>query len=307
VAAAILNGNGEVLLARRLDHVHQGGLWEFPGGKMASGETPEQALARELEEELGIVPDDYRRLIQVPHRYPDQAVHLDVWRVQAFGGTPRGRQGQAISWVSPENLAHWAMPAANRPICTAVRLPAEYLITPEPDDPREFLLALEHSLRAGIRLVQLRARGLSLFDLRRLARQSVLLCRDYGAALLLNGEPEQALELGAAGVHLRSAQLAALSQRPLTRDHWVGASCHTPDELTRAAQLGVDFAVLSPVLSTPSHPERTPLGWRTFARWVESCPMPVYALGGVGRRQIETAWRAGAQGVAGVRALWKPS
>jgi 8-oxo-dGTP diphosphatase len=304
VAAAILNSAGETLLARRPDHVHQGGLWEFPGGKVEPGETPEQALARELHEELGIVPVSCRPLIRVPYRYPDKAVRLDAWRVEAFRGTPEGQQGQPLAWVSPETLPRWPMPAANGPICTAVRLPPEYLITPEPADPQKFLRSLERSLRKGIRLVQLRAKELGSAEFAALARDALALCREHGAALLLNADPEGVVKVRADGVHLSAARLGALHERPLPEELWVGASCHGPDDLERAARLRVDFAVLSPVLKTASHPERVPLGWANFAKWVEACPFPVYALGGVARSHLQAAWRCDAQGIAGIRGLW---
>jgi 8-oxo-dGTP diphosphatase len=304
VAAAIRNSTGELLLARRPDHVHQGGLWEFPGGKVEPGETPEQALVRELHEELGILPVSYRALIRVPYRYPDKAVRLEAWRVEAFRGTPEGREGQPLAWVSPKALSHWAMPAANRPICTAVQLPPEYLITPEPRDPREFLRSLERSLSKGVRLVQLRAKRLGSAEFDALARDALALCREHETALLLNGDPEGVLRLAADGVHLSAVRVAALHERPLPEGLWVSASCHGPEELERAARLGVDFAVLSPVLRTASHPERAPLGWPGFAKWVEVCPFPVYALGGVARPHLQAAWEYGAQGIAGIRGLW---
>ncbi|HXH02898.1 MAG TPA: NUDIX domain-containing protein, partial [Candidatus Competibacteraceae bacterium] len=80
-AGALVNGRGEVLITRRHDHQHQGGLWEFPGGKVEPGEGTEQALARELHEELGVEMVAARPLIRIRHAYPDKAVLLDVWRV----------------------------------------------------------------------------------------------------------------------------------------------------------------------------------------------------------------------------------
>jgi 8-oxo-dGTP diphosphatase len=295
-----------VLLARRPQHAHQGGLWEFPGGKVEPGETRQHALARELHEELGILPSAYRPLIQVPYRYPDKAVHLDVWQVQAFDGIPEGRQGQPLAWVPPRRLHDWPLPAANRPICTALRLPQEYLITPEPSHLLlpEFLQALERSLLRGVRLVQLRAKQWDRANLPVLAREVLGVCRAHGAALLLNGDPATAVNVGADGIHLSARVLAELGERPLPEPFWVGASCHGPADLKRATFLGADFAVLSPVLRTASHPERPPLGWPTFGRWAGACPLPVYALGGVGRQHLDLAWQHGGQGIAGIRGLW---
>jgi 8-oxo-dGTP diphosphatase len=97
--------------------------------------------------------------------------------------------------------------------------------------------------------------------------------------------------------------LRELGERPLPRDAWVGASCHDAGELERAAELGVDFATLSPVCATASHPDSAPLGWQRFAQLVAAARLPVYALGGVGPGDLERARASGAQGVAGIRAF----
>ena len=95
VAAAVIRCvDGQILLAKRPEDKHQGGLWEFPGGKVEASETVQAALSRELEEELGIRPSAARPLIQVRHDYPDKQVLLDVWEVSAFTGEPHGAEGQ---------------------------------------------------------------------------------------------------------------------------------------------------------------------------------------------------------------------
>ena len=132
VAAAVIRDNsGKILIARRADTQHQGGLWEFPGGKVEADESVETALARELHEELGIVVSAARPLIKVRHDYPDKQVLLDVWEVSAFTGEPHGAEGQPLEWVAPRDLLNYEFPAANQPIVAAARLPAQYLITPE--------------------------------------------------------------------------------------------------------------------------------------------------------------------------------
>eukprot|EP01137_Pigoraptor_chileana_P016793 Opistho-2@73895 len=93
-AAVIRDDSGKILIARRADTQHQGGLWEFPGGKVEADESVECALARELQEELGIVVGAARPLIKVRHDYPDKQVLLDVWEVSSFSGEPHGAEGQ---------------------------------------------------------------------------------------------------------------------------------------------------------------------------------------------------------------------
>ena len=157
-AAVIVNACGEVLVSRRNARAHQGGLWEFPGGKLEADEDVYAALCRELHEELGIEVDAARPLIRIPYRYPDKSVLLDVWRVTAFRGEAHGREGQPVQWVAPEQLPSLEFPAANQPIVTAARLPDRYLVTPEPGP--DFPARLARAFAAGIRLVQLRAKSL---------------------------------------------------------------------------------------------------------------------------------------------------
>jgi 8-oxo-dGTP diphosphatase len=117
----IRNARGEVLVARRHDHLHQGGLWEFPGGKIHAGESSHEALCRELVEELDIRVETAAPLIDIEHHYPDKSVRLEVWSVGAFHGTPRGLQGQPLAWLSPAALDPAQFPAANAAIIEALR------------------------------------------------------------------------------------------------------------------------------------------------------------------------------------------
>jgi 8-oxo-dGTP diphosphatase len=304
-AAAIFNERGQVLLSLRPDHVHQGGLWEFPGGKLQPGEAVEAALRRELREELGIEVTASRPLIRVRHDYPDRSVLLDVWRVDRYAGVPRGCEGQCLDWVDPELLPARAMPAADLPIVNAVRLPEIYLITGEPDcGADEFLLRLQRALDRGVRLVQLRAKTLGDSHYQELAEQAVPLCQSYGARVLLNAEPELAEMMGADGVHLSAARLLASDHRPLPRELLVAASCHNHGELHRARALDVDFVVVSPVLNTASHPGARPLGWSGLTDLSGQAGIPVYALGGMAPEHLAQAHACGAQGIAGIRSLW---
>jgi 8-oxo-dGTP diphosphatase len=306
VAAVIEGGDGRILIARRADHRHQGGLWEFPGGKVEPGEGTAAALSRELDEELGITVAAARPLIRVPYTYPDRRVLLDVWKVTAFGGEPHGREGQPLRWVAPAGLPALPFPAANLPIVTAARLPDRYLITPDPGTASRweaFLAQLEQRLDAGIRLLQLRAKTLSPGDYARLAVPVAALCRRHGASLLVSGDVQLAKRLGC-GLHLPAHALATTVARPVDAGVWLSAACHDGRELQRAVALGADFVVVSPVLPTATHPEATPLGWERFQALCEASCVPVYALGGVGAADLGEAWLRGGQGVAGIRALW---
>jgi len=119
VAAGVIERDGHVLLAQRAAQAHQGGLWEFPGGKLEPDETPAQALARELLEELGIQVTQSHPLIEVAHDYGDKRVRLFVFVVSAFQGQPHGVEGQPLAWVAAKSLPEYAFPAANLPIVQA--------------------------------------------------------------------------------------------------------------------------------------------------------------------------------------------
>ena len=116
----VRNAQGEVLVARRHDHLHQGGLWEFPGGKIHDGESGFEALCRELAEELAIRVEAAEPLIDIEHHYADKAVRLEVWTVTAFTGAPRGLQQQPLAWRIVEALDPADFPAANAAIIAAL-------------------------------------------------------------------------------------------------------------------------------------------------------------------------------------------
>ncbi|MCR9105877.1 MAG: 8-oxo-dGTP diphosphatase MutT [Gammaproteobacteria bacterium] len=117
----IVDRQGAVLLSLRSADAHQGGLWEFPGGKVESGESVEDALRRELREELGIEVIRSSALLDVHHDYGDKQVHLDVHVVWEFSGQAQGLEDQPLAWVAPQALAGHAFPAANVPIVDAVQ------------------------------------------------------------------------------------------------------------------------------------------------------------------------------------------
>ncbi len=306
VAGVITDHRGRVLLTRRTEGRDLAGRWEFPGGKREPGETPEQALVRELQEELGIAVEVGDALINVPQQYPDKRLRLDVRLVEQWHGTARGKEGQAMAWVPPEKLPLYVMPPADRPVVAALLAPDRYLVTAAPEsDDICWLRQLQAALEAGIRRVQLRLPRQMADEgrRRRLIRDAVAQCRQLGAEVLLNGDISLARELGI-GVHLRAAQLPELEVRPLPDSLPVGVSCHTVAELRRAEDLGCDFAVLGSVQATTSHPGGPVLGWEAFARLRETVSLPLYAIGGLGPKDIEIARQHGAQGIAAIRALW---
>lgn len=304
-AAAVADCKGRILIQRRPADVHQGRLWEFPGGKLQPGEQPRDALVRELLEELGIQVRRCRPLIRVGHDYGDCKILLDVFHVDEYDGDVVAREGQPLAWVAPNDMDPALFPAADRPVINALRLPTLYLITgDDPGVPDLFCKRLERALSSGIRLVQLRAHQLPDPAFAALARRIFPLCRAAGARLLLNRKPSSAAGLPCDGLHLTAHALRRLSARPVAPSRLVGASCHDSEELDLARRLGLDYVLLSPVKATATHPAGRALEWAGFAALVESVCLPVYALGGLGRDDLDECFEHGGQGVAAIRALW---
>ena len=116
VAAAILQRKGQILLTRRRLDAHQGGLWEFPGGKLEMGETLEQCLRRELKEEIDIEVCDVQAFSTVRHRYPEKEVELNVFTCSIHAGEPKPLECMEIAWVHRHELASYEFPEADRPV-----------------------------------------------------------------------------------------------------------------------------------------------------------------------------------------------
>ena len=312
VAGILTDLQGRVLLAQRLPGTHLAGTWEFPGGKIEPGESAHEALARELHEELAIEIGATEPLISIPWQYPEKSIVLHALHVRDFIGEPRGQQQQKLRWITADEMADAPMPPPDRPIVTALRLPEHYAITPEPTGTdAEFLAGLDRLIARGIRLIQLRAKAIPISRLRSLAAAANTLTRANGATLLVNGNIDLVRELDRDGVqlpgaHLPSHDLLALRERPFGHEHWLAASCHNECELAHAAMIGVDFAVLGPVLPTGSHPDAKPMGWEDFAELCAAAPFPVYALGGLSKDDLANAKAAGAQGIAGISAFTQP-
>jgi 8-oxo-dGTP diphosphatase len=324
--------DGSFLLAQRPEGKIWAGHWEFPGGKVEAGESTRDALVRELREELGIeVITAYPWITRV-FTYPHATVRLSFFRVTAWQGELYPHEGQQFSWQNlpqplfgknlPQPLFGKNLPQplfgkegggsmcsvspilpANGPVIDALALPPLYAISNVAElGVEEFMLRLDVALKSGLRLLQLREKNLTEGALRLLAHRVVALAHQYGAGVLLSGDEAMAREVGADGVHLTSTQLAECAERPAMA--WCAASCHSSEELRRAEALGCDFALLSPVLPTLSHPGAPHLGWEQFSEMAQGLSIPVYALGGLTHADMQTAWQHGAHGIALLRQAW---
>jgi len=301
----IKNQQGEVLISKRADDVHQGGLWEFPGGKLEQGENSKQALARELREELGITVLTATRLIQVKHRYRELSVCLNVYIVPSFKGDVQAMEGQPTKWVAISDLKNDTFPAANLAIIEALTIPPYYpIIDASIGDQQAMLAHLNSLIACGYTLFQLRAKSFSKAEYKSLADKAIKTCREKGVRLFVNASINDALDMGAEAVHLSAAEMMAAKEKPsLPNSLVLAASCHNQKDLQTASELGVLFAVLSPVCKTKTHINAEPLGWEQFERLADQAWLPVFALGGLGPKDINQAKLKGACGVAGIRAF----
>ncbi len=301
--AVILREDGRVLLGQRPEGKLWAGWWEFPGGKIEDGESPFHALQRELHEELGIEAVEAYPWLTRTFAYPERTVKLRFFTVRRWSGEPHGREQQQLSWQSPSAVNVDPLLPANAPVMEALRLPPVYGITNLQEmGEQRFFNTLEVALDQGLRLIQVREKHLDPVALEAFTRRVVDMAHPCGARVLLNGEETMARKVGADGVHLSAARLIALTVKP--EGLMCAASCHHAEELARAAVLGLDFVLLSPVQRTLSHPEAEPLGWPGFNAMLNEYPLPVYALGGLHAADMVSAWKHGAHGIAMQRAVW---
>ena len=302
-AGILIQANGQVLLTQRPPDKPWEGYWEFPGGKIEQGESPASALKRELHEELGIHILNAYPWLNFEYHYPDRRVHLHFFRVTNWENEPIGNEGQNLSWEYPNQAGISPLLPANEKLMMHLSLPDVYAITcAEKMGVTVFMDKLETALEKGIRLIQIRESGMQDDNYQAFTRKLIARAHYYNARVLVNGNENLARLTGADGIHLPSQQLMQCRKRP--DFSLCAASCHNLEELKKAADLDMDFAVLSPVQPTPSHPGEPTLGWETFASLCSKIPLPVYSLGGMKHNSLQMAMKHRAQGIAMLRGAW---
>lgn len=312
VVGAILNRQtGEVLLGQRPKGKPWEDWWEFPGGKIESGETEKQALVRELKEELGIDVHACTPWVTFTYEYPKTIVNLAFWRVTGWTGTPTSLEEQRLAWTTPAGAAELGelLPASLPPL-RWLTLPEHYALSAigSPDNIESWLAALQQQLDNGIRLVQLREPawpdGPAAASLKAVFGQAIERCHAAGARVLINSVHPKAWWKQADGVQLRAQDALLAEARPLPQDNYlVAVSAHNTADVLYAQVLGADFVVLGHVLDTPSHPDQPALGWEAFAAIAHEAGLPVYAIGGQSAATLATAQEHGAHGIAAIRGL----
>jgi 8-oxo-dGTP diphosphatase len=297
----ILDSQRNVLISLRHADNHQGGLWEFPGGKLEQNETLAHALKRELAEELGIQVKASSPFVKLLHHYFDKTVLLDVFLITEFDGIPSGLEGQSIQWCSIDKLVVTDFPEANHQIIKLLQLPKRLAITPEFQSKRDLMTYVQRLLELELKLIQFRQNQLDSAQYIQWANSIIELCNKAGATVLINNDLATFRQIGACGYHATSTRLMRLRERPVATESLFSASCHNQAELMQAERLGSDLALLSPVKDTTSHPDSPLLGWNGFAKLANSVSLPVFALGGLKESDLDSIRRNGGVGLAAIR------
>jgi 8-oxo-dGTP diphosphatase len=312
----IKRADGWVLLNERPLGKPWSGYWEFPGGKIEENESPVQALKRELQEELGItVTQAYpwlTRRYAYPAKYLDngqlasaaKTVQLHFFVVAAWSGDPQGMEGQKLSWQSTNAVSVSPLLPANAPIIDALNLPRLHAISNLSEmGELAFFQSLQRALDGGLGLLQLREKQLTASAFARFFQRVMTMTAPYATKIVLNSHgPYACGDWPAHGMHFTARDLMQLSVKPAGM--LCGASCHDAKELAKAAQLALDYVLLSPVQSTASHPDGDTLGWSGFSNLIQDYPLPVYALGGMRHKDELLARSHGAHGLAMQRHCW---
>ena len=296
VAILYAKNNTQILITKRRKNQFMPNYWELPGGKIETGEDEEDALARELQEELGIKTLRISLKHVMTHHYKDKTVNLSIYNVESYKGNVTGTEGQDIRWCNLQNLSNYKLLPTMRIIINRIRLPEYYWITPDERDPELLLQKCQNHLITGAKIIQLRSKDL--------IEHSYIgkihnLCQSYEARLILN-VPNKTFKEPCDGWHLTSEELLKYSKRPCANNKLLGASAHNIKEAKYAETISVDYISLAPIEETPSHPNATPLGWEVAKDIVSKSNLPVYLLGGMGRDSLGRALKIRAQGIAGI-------
>lgn len=289
IAIGLLLHHGKVLVGWREAKQHQGNKYEFPGGKVEQGETPEQACRREIYEEVGVGLKQWYAFDHIQHEYDDIIVRLHLFYAYVPDDLLDLIQ-QPWTWYSRDQLKQLHFPKANDAMI-------QRLIWP-------------HFIKIGNDLSILQPELDSLFYWRPESEQwGIEALQKYSAnalaKLILNIEHYQklpeTLQVHIKTLHLKQHQLMQLKKGELELGKRYIAACHDVVALQHAEYIGCEAAFLSPVLATATHPEAKAIGWSTLAGWSKQTHILVFALGGLHPDDLIIAQKAGAYGVAGIR------
>jgi len=301
VVGVLRNESGQLLIAKRQDHQFMAGFWELPGGKVEPQESDQEAIIRELQEELGIVATSLSLHQTMVYQYTDRIIELGIYNIDNYRNIPKGAEGQEISWTAIKNLNHYKLLPTMSAFINSITLPNKYWITPSSNHQSdEWMRKFDEKMTQDISLVQLRAKTELPTDF---VENLYKKCKQNHVKLLLNTVGKTFNETHCDGWHLTTGEMLKLTQKPCTDDKLLGASTHNLEEALTAQKLGADFVVISPVQATQTHPDTIPIGWEIAKEVVNKLNIPVYFLGGMSLNDLDKTLKLGAQGIAGVSAF----
>jgi 8-oxo-dGTP diphosphatase len=305
VAVGLLKQKQCVLMAKRSSDKPLAGYWEFPGGKLESGEIPYDALVRELQEELGVVDIDATAWLVLTHSYEHIKVTLHFFLVHAWRNEPTGLEGQELQWLNviepkPDNsgndIEH--LPA-NKSLIKWLSLPDECTVTPmsvvDWNTWQSYLERWHGRTHSTIkRLLHYRMIGEGLIENATWFEKTQV--------MVSSRHPESWWQL-VSGVHLTAEDLKHRGVRP--KDYaWCSASCHNKEDMLLAKQQGIDYVLLGHVKATNSHPNSEALGWQQWQTLASMAGCPTFAIGGLTSSDRGRALSHGGHGVALLGAAW---
>ncbi len=302
VAGAIRSDEGQILICLRPAHLEHGNLWELPGGKRKEGESRFRALRREVNEELGIEIISAVPLLRFAYRYPTKTIDFDVWEVSKWRGSARGCEGQKIAWVNSSELIHYAFPAANRTVVTALGLPRFACAIPDLRvSPAQYLGSLEKWIDAGPCCVILNNQlVIGGYNKRVLTEIGRFLGR-YDAKLIFELSREQ----DAKGTNAIDVKLLDSIRGHVDCDTLIGFSCSTSTELVQAEQAGAELLLIGPFRSNGFETLNDTFGWSAVQDLVNNTVLPAFTFGSFLEPQdIARAILSGCQGVVLPFEVW---
>ncbi|WPE17933.1 Nudix family hydrolase [Candidatus Thioglobus autotrophicus] len=301
VVGVLQNSANEILIAKRQAHQFMSGFWELPGGKIEPNESEQQAIIRELKEELGIIVTDLSIHQTMVYQYTDRIVELSIYTINQYQNTPEGIEGQEIVWTNIKDLSQYKLLPTMTAFINSITLPNKYWITPSSNHQSEaWTRKFDEKLKQGISLIQLRGKvDINSNFIAELYNK----CAQNNVKLLLNIPNKTFNESYCDGWHLTTSEMLKIHNRPCANDKILGVSTHDLTEALKAQEIGADFVVISPVQATQTHPDTTPIGWGAAGEVVKKLNIPVYFLGGMTINDLNKTLKLGAQGIAGVSAF----
>lgn len=292
------NPQGQILVSKRRCEQFMGGFWELPGGKIEDFESAESAVIRELSEEIGIKVQDLELFIEHEQKYPDRLVKLSIFNITKYKNKPKGLEGQKIAWFQYKNFIDFKLLPNMRSFIVKADLPKKLWITPSLSHyENNWLTKFDEKLRQNFKIIQLRSKTDLDHDFIQKLHQK---CQQNHTKLILNIPNQTFAEPYCDGHHLTSNQLMRAKIRPASKAKLLSASTHNLAEAKSAQNLKVDFAFISPIKFTKTHPKTTPIGWQQGKKIANAVNIPMYFLGGMSNANLPQALKSGAHGIASV-------